>query len=71
MAKKINPARYDDFTKHTVAEIADYLGLGKTKTREILDANFLPVTKIGRDYFTSKQCIQDFIQSHIISLFTL
>lgn len=48
---------YADFRKYSVEEIAEMLGLGKTKTRELLQSRILPVTKIGRDYFTSKTAI--------------
>lgn len=61
--KKTNS--YEDFRKYTVEEISTILGLGKTKTRELLDSKLLPVTKIGRDYFTSKQCLQDFLKKNI------
>ena len=35
----------EDLKKYSVAEIADMLGLGKTKTRELLQSKILPVTK--------------------------
>jgi len=41
------------------------LGIGKTKTRELLQSKLLPVTKIGRDYFTSKTAIQDFLNKNV------
>ena len=50
MNKTRNP---DDFRAYSVLEIAQMLGVGKTKTREMLDSGILPVTKIGRQYFTS------------------
>lgn len=53
-----------DFRKYSVDEIAQMLGLGKTKTRELLQSKLLPVTKIGRDYFTSKAAIQDFLSKN-------
>ena len=49
-----NLSNYDDFRKYSVEEIGNMLGIGKTKTRELLQSRLLPVTKIGRDYFTSK-----------------
>ena len=55
----------EDFKKYSVAEIADMLGLGKTKTRELLQSKILPVTKLGRDYFTSPKAMQDFIKKNI------
>lgn len=54
----------EDFKKYSVAEIAAMLGLGKTKTRELLDSNILPVTKMGRDYFTSPAVIQEFLKKN-------
>ena len=41
------------FKAYSVQEIASMLGIGKTKTRELLDSGILPVTKVGRQYFTS------------------
>ena len=54
-----NLSNYDDFRKYSVEEI------GKTKTRELLQSKLLPVTKIGRDYFTSKTAIQDFLNKNV------
>ena len=54
----------EDFKKYSVAEIADMLGLGKTKTRELLQSKILPVTKLGRDYFTFPKALQDFIKKN-------
>lgn len=56
-----NLSNYDDFRKYSVEEIGNMFGIGKTKTRELLQSRLLPVTKIGRDYFTSKTAIQDFL----------
>ena len=60
MNKTINP---DDFRAYSVLEISQMLGVGKTKTREMLDSGILPVTKIGRQYFTSPTSIQDFLKN--------
>ena len=54
----------EDFKKYSVAEIADMLGLGKTKTRELLQSKILPVTKLGRDYFTSPKAMHDFMKKN-------
>ena len=62
MNKTINP---DDFRAYSVLEISQMLGVGKTKTRELLDSGILPVTKIGRQYFTSPTSIQDFLKKNI------
>ncbi len=58
-------AQYNDFRKYSVEEISQMLGLGKTKTRELLQSRLLPVTKIGRDYFTSKTAIQEFLAKNV------
>lgn len=66
MIKTINEvSHYADFRKYSVGEISQMLGVGKTKTRELLQNKILPVTKIGRDYFTSKAAIQDFLAKNI------
>lgn len=54
-----------DFRKYSVEEISQMLGIGKTKTREMLQSKILPVTKIGRDYFTSHTLLQDFLSKNI------
>ena len=43
------------FKAYSVQEIASMLGIGKTKTRELLDSGILPVTKSWAAifYFTS------------------
>ena len=63
IATSIN--QYDDFKKYSIEEIAQMLGLGKTKTRELLQRRLLPVTKVGRDYFTSPKAIQEFLKNNI------
>ena len=60
-----NLSNYDDFRKNSVEEIGNMFGIGKTKTRELLQSRLLPVTKIGRDYFTSKTAIQDFLNKNV------
>lgn len=53
------------FKAYSVQEIATMLGIGKTKTRELLDSGILPVTKVGRQYFTSPASIQEFLKKNI------
>ena len=53
------------FKAYSVQEIASMLGIGKTKTRELLDSGILPVTKVGRQYFTSPASIQEFLKKNI------
>lgn len=57
--------QYSDFRKYSVEEISQMLGIGKTKTRDLLQSRLLPVTKIGRDYFTSKTAIQEFLVKNL------
>ena len=56
---------YDDFKKYSIAEFSEMLGIGKTKTREMLQSKLLPVTKVGRDYFTSPKAIQKFLKENV------
>ena len=37
-----NLSKYDDFRKYSVEEIGNMLGIGKTKTRELLQSRLLP-----------------------------
>ena len=62
---RIEMSQYDDFRKYSVEEISQMLGVGKTKTRDLLQSKILPVTKIGRNYFTSKTAIQEFLAKNI------
>ena len=55
----------DNFQAYSVLEISQMLGVGKTKTRELLDSGILPVTKIGRQYFTSPSAIQEFLKKNV------
>lgn len=57
--------KYTDFRKYSVEEISQMLGIGKTKTREMLQSKILPVTKIGRNYFTSHTLMQEFLAENI------
>ena len=50
------------FKAYSVQEIASMLGIGKTKTRELLDSGILPVTKVGRQYFTSPKGMDHYFQ---------
>ncbi len=63
--KKKDLSTYGDFRKYSVEEISLMLRIGKTKTREMLQSHLLPVTKIGRDYFTSKTAIQEFLSDNV------
>lgn len=53
------------FKAYSVQDISNMLGIGKTKTRELLDSGILPVTKVGRQYFTSPASIQEFLKKNV------
>lgn len=53
------------FKNYSVLQISEMLGVGKTKTRELLDSGVLPVTKVGRQYFTSPAAIDEFLKKNI------
>ena len=53
------------FKAYSVQEIASMLGIGKTKTRELLASGILAVAKVGRLYFTSPASIQEFLKKNI------
>lgn len=53
------------FKAYSVQDISKMLGIGKTKTRELLDSGILPVTKVGRQYFTSPASIQEFLKKNV------
>lgn len=49
-------------TKNDLLEI---LPFGKTKLNELLISNILPVTKVGKDYITTEERINDWINENI------
>ena len=54
--------------KQTLYSFSDLLGIfpfGKTKLRQLLKAGVLPVIKIGRQYITSEEAIQQWVLEHI------
>lgn len=61
----MNDTNNSTFRAYSVLEISQMLGIGKTKTRELLDSGILPVTKVGRQYFTSPDSIQDFLKKNV------
>ena len=56
---------YEIVRVYSIKEIASFLGIGKTKTSELLAKKVLPVAKIGKQYFTSYKKIQDFLKDNI------
>ena len=61
----VNASEYDDFKKYSKAEIAEMRGLGRPKPETFLQSRILPVTKLGRDYFTSPKALQEFIRKNV------
>jgi hypothetical protein len=49
-------------TLNGLAEIAAYLDWGITKTRHYIKCKGLPATQAGRNYFTTKQSIQQWVR---------
>jgi len=41
------------------------LPFGKTKLNELLISNIIPVTKVGKDYITTEERINDWINENI------
>lgn len=41
------------------------LPFGKTKFNQLLQAGELPLLKIGRDYITTEEIVEDWIKKHI------
>ena len=51
--------------KQTLYSFSDIFPFGKTKLRQLLKAGVLPVIKIGRQYITSEEAIQQWVLEHI------
>lgn len=45
----------------TQKEIQETLHCGKTKLQQLLNSGVLPVTKVGRTYFTTRAALTQFI----------
>jgi len=46
-------------------ELQELFGFGKTKMCELLQSGALPVVKIGRDYITTQQAVEKWIEDNI------
>lgn len=46
-------------------DIYELLPFGKTKIKELLKLNILPVVKIGKDYITTEKILEDWIKENI------
>jgi hypothetical protein len=49
----------------TKKDLLEVLPFGKTKLNELLISNILPVTKVGKDYITTEERINDWINENI------
>ncbi len=49
----------------TQKDLLKILPFGRTKLNELLMSNVLPVTKIGRDYITTEERLNEWIQENI------
>ncbi len=49
----------------TQKDLLEILPFGRTKLNELLMSNVLPVTKIGRDYITTEERLNEWIQENI------
>ena len=46
-------------------ELYDVLPFGKTKIQQLIASNQLPLLKIGKDYVTTYNILEDWIKEHI------
>ncbi len=46
-------------------DIEKYFGFGKTKMNELFKSGILPVVKIGRDYVTTKDAINQWVCENV------
>lgn len=49
----------------TQKDLLEILPFGRTKLNELLMSNVLPVTKIGRDYITTEERLNEWIKENI------
>lgn len=50
-----------------IKELADYLGIGKSKIYALIRAKKIPASKIGRQYRFSKSVIDNWLKEKIIT----
>ena len=46
-------------------DLYDFLPFGKTKIQQLIASNQLPLLKIGKDYVTTYNILEDWIREHI------
>ncbi|MFH1541120.1 MAG: helix-turn-helix domain-containing protein [Elusimicrobiota bacterium] len=51
----------------SIKELAEYLGIGKSKIYNLIRQNKIPASKIGRQYRFSKDIINNWLKEKIIT----
>ena len=46
-------------------DLYEVLPFGKTKIQQLINSNQLPLLKIGKDYITTYNTLEDWIREHI------
>ena len=46
-------------------DLQEILPFGKTKIQQLLNENQLPVVRVGKDYITTFDILQDWVREHI------
>ena len=46
-------------------DLYEVLPFGKTKIKQLINSNQLPLLKIGKDYITTYNILEDWIREHI------
>ena len=46
-------------------DLYEVLPFGKTKIQQLINSNQLPLLKIGKDYITTYNILEDWIREHI------
>ncbi|MFH0948407.1 MAG: helix-turn-helix domain-containing protein [Elusimicrobiota bacterium] len=52
----------------SIKELAEYLGIGKSKIYNLIRQNKIPASKIGRQYRFSKDVINNWLKEKIITI---
>lgn len=52
----------------SIKELAEYLGIGKSKIYNLIRLNKIPASKIGRQYRFSKDVINNWLREKIITI---
>ena len=61
-AQELNNCNNKILSKKNLYDILHY---GKTKIQQLISSNQLPLLKIGKDYITTYNILEDWIREHI------